>query len=205
MDHPPSLPLGEPLFQHEFNSRVMSVSAWPVLFAVDIALILADAGLGLFRSQTYGCAADESGREDQARRNALVGRSRHLGYCPDFRCSRSTAMSADRWPDHVSALERSVMSACARLGMRRRRCGARRWMTCGGAEAVPGNAKRDPPLATGLSPGRGPKGKLIRGPVVCCNSHTDRKAIGTLANNIVPISGAIDSFSPRWTIAAMAG
>jgi hypothetical protein len=42
-----------------------------------------------------------------------------LIYCADFHCSHSTAIDADRWPDHVrlSDLEpRFVCNACGRRG-----------------------------------------------------------------------------------------
>jgi len=42
-----------------------------------------------------------------------------LVYCSDYRCSRSIAISADQWPDHVrlSDLEpRFVCKACGKRG-----------------------------------------------------------------------------------------
>jgi hypothetical protein len=57
--------------------------------------------------------------EDNLCRNARRWRARGLIYCSDYKCSHSTAITADQWPDHVrlSDLEaRFVCKACGKKG-----------------------------------------------------------------------------------------
>jgi hypothetical protein len=57
--------------------------------------------------------------ESYVRRNALRRRSdRHLGHCTDYRCSHSTAISADRWPDHVRLSDIEPGFVCTVCGKR---------------------------------------------------------------------------------------
>jgi hypothetical protein len=60
-----------------------------------------------------------------ARQKITLGEMRASGvrglliYCSDYRCSHSTTMSADRWPDHIrlSDIEpRFTCQACGRKG-----------------------------------------------------------------------------------------
>jgi hypothetical protein len=62
---------------------------------------------------------------EQRPQKITLGEMRHTGvrgvliYCSDYKCSHSTAISADPWPDHVrlSDLEpRFVCEACGKRG-----------------------------------------------------------------------------------------
>jgi hypothetical protein len=41
-----------------------------------------------------------------------------LIYCSDYRCSHSTTMSADRWPDHVRLSDIEPLFTCQACGQR---------------------------------------------------------------------------------------
>jgi hypothetical protein len=41
-----------------------------------------------------------------------------LIYCSDYKCSHSTAISADRWPDHVRLSDIEPLFTCQACGQR---------------------------------------------------------------------------------------
>jgi hypothetical protein len=43
-----------------------------------------------------------------------------LIYCSDYKCSRSTAVSADQWPDHVRLSDLEARFICQACGQERR-------------------------------------------------------------------------------------
>jgi hypothetical protein len=48
-----------------------------------------------------------------------MGIRRFLVYCSDYRCSHSSEISADRWPDHVRLSDLEVEFVCQACGIKR--------------------------------------------------------------------------------------